>query len=498
MNLFYKIRKIKPVFLLLSCLLILSILLSACGDGTATIVPATTTNVSASATPVIAATTSNPQSTTGATGGITTTAATTAAGTTSGTAATTKVPIPYTTVAVSNDARQSLEKVADETSKVRDLSFKNKVDYNFLSPTEIANYFKKLIEQETTPDQIADLEKTFLAFGFTKPDFKYLETYLKLVEGNVAGFYDRVAKKFFVQIEPGQNVSLLSKFTAEHELTHALQDQHFSLEKLRPERKPTDKEGNDDQDLAVLSLFEGDASLSSLLWLQGPYLTQNDRNQFLKEAQKAAAEAGEVTRQVPPILLVSQTFPYEQGLAFVQKLYQQGGWEAVNKAWREYPPVSSSQILNFEKYQKRIKPVKVEFSDLTATLGSGWRSIDINTMGEYITRIWLKGQVGDAEAVKASTGWAGDRYQVLEKDGKAGFVWRSSWESENDAREFFDQSLAYIGPTYGAQGSGGSGDKRTWQTADKDIQLIRKGKEVLVVALPKGDAAAKSVTKLGF
>jgi len=478
-------------------LLVLSLLLAACGDSPTAVttttaatspVPNNTVPINATSTPVVA------------NGSPTKAATQVPAGTTAASNATTSAatgtPIPVPTVAVSAEAQQTMDKIGQDASKVRGLNFKDKITTNFMTRDDLGKYNLATFKRDNPPEEIAKYEKIFEAFGFTQPGFSLLDTYVKLYTEQVLGFYDPDTKKFYIVTEdPSKGASPLAKFTAEHELTHALQDQNYDLNKLRPIRKPTDKEGNDDRDLAITALIEGDAVQSQNLWLTQRFLSSSELNELIKETQNYSSDS---LNQAPAILRDSLEFPYNEGLAFVTNLYKQGGWPGVNKAWKEYPPVSTSQILNFDKYQKKIEPVKVDLSDLTGTLGDGWKSLDINTMGEFQTRIWLKGQLTVDQATKGASGWAGDRYQVLDKDGKAGFVWRTSWDSETEAKEFFDFANQYVVPTYKLQGNGGGGDKRVWQSADKDVQLIRKGQEVLVLAMPKGDAAVKIVGKLGF
>jgi hypothetical protein len=192
-------------------------------------------------------------------------------------------------------------------------------------------------------------------------------------------------------------------------------------------------------------------------------------------------------------------FPYDQGLVFVQAIYNKGGWDAVNKAFTDYTPRSTAQILHPDKYNKRVEPIQVELPSLVDTLGQGWKSVEINTMGELQARIWLNGVLSKDDATKAVNGWAGDRYQVLsDAQGRYGYVWRSQWDSETIASGFADATTTFLSKTYNMAGKSVTKQQHTWNTPDVDITLVQKGNQVLVVLLPKGSGVDKVTAKLGF
>jgi hypothetical protein len=480
----------KYSFGIIALIVILSLILTACGGATVTptVIPGGNDNATQPILANCAPASSVPP--TAATTPISTTAPAVPAPTP------TTAPLPVPTVALPSNGSAVLNEVEQEAAKVRGLNFIKPVDKYLVKRSDLGNYFLEDFKRTTTPEEIANVEKTLRLFGFTSQNFDYLKTYAELLGEQVLGFYQPDTKKFYVVVEdPSKPISPLGQQTTQHELTHALQDQYFDLRKMRPIRKPSDKEWNDDREYAVTSLIEGDAVQSGNQWLLNGYLSRQELSELLNEAQSAASQ--EVLNRVPAILRETLTFPYVEGANFVARLCQQGGWDAVNKAYTEYPPVSTSQILHFDKYTKRIEPVKVDLTDMTATLGNGWKSIDINTFGELQIRIWLNAQMSKADAAKAANGWAGDRYQVVENaQQQLGFVWRSVWDSDNEAREFFESANKYLTAQFKL--SGGSGDKRTWQTNEYDLISTIKGKEVLLSVMPKGDSLNKVVQKLGF
>ena len=92
------------------------------------------------------------------------------------------------------------------------------------------------------------------------------------------------------------------------------------------------------------------------------------------------------------------------------------------------------------------RPIEVELPDLIPLLGDNWQELDRGVMGEWYTYLILAhgrdpdARLNDFEAQPASEGWGGDTYLVYYDDQNEAIilVMHTSWESENDARQFFD------------------------------------------------------------
>ena len=115
----------------------------------------------------------------------------------------------------------------------------------------------------------------------------------------------------------------------------------------------------------------------------------------------------------------------------------------VSKAFTQLP-LSSEQILHPEKYFSYERPVKIVLRDLRNLLGPGWKEIDSDVNGEWSYYLILDQFLNSpAESRRAAAGWAGDRYEIYEgpKRGQVLLAHVSAWDTENDAREFFD---AYV------------------------------------------------------
>jgi hypothetical protein len=300
--------------------LALGLILSGCGeDGTSltlptattgpTTVPAATTTAATTVAITTAATT--PAATAAATTAIsapTTAAATTAANVTSAPATTaanaTTTPAATTaanpsasaadavpTVKVPDSTRQEIATIIKQTEKTRNLTFKTPVETNFMTRADLSKYQQAEFTKENPPEDIARNEKILKAFAYVPKNFNYAQTYIDLLNEQVIGFYDTQTKKLYIVTDADPSkVDPLSKFTAEHELTHALQDQYFDLQKFSPDRKPDDKDWSDDASTAKLALIEGDAVQSQLVWVQAGNLSQAELTELIKSSQDANSQ----------------------------------------------------------------------------------------------------------------------------------------------------------------------------------------------------------------
>ena len=112
--------------------------------------------------------------------------------------------------------------------------------------------------------------------------------------------------------------------------------------------------------------------------------------------------------------------------------------------------------------------------------GEGWKEVGRNVLGEMQTGVMLKKHGGKT----AAAGWDGDRYAVFEgPKNKLGLVWLSTWDSEDDAREF---AHGYVGYQTAKVGNLGKPPKpipdSVWRNVDDSLYVVeRRGRDVAVV-----------------
>ena len=185
-------------------------------------------------------------------------------------------------------------------------------------------------------------------------------------------------------------------------------------------------------------------------------------------------------------------FARTAGLAFVQALYQRGGWARVNSAYDD-PPQSTEQILHPEKYLANEQPIELAAVPLTDTLGTDWRLIADDVLGEWRTDLLLSANADErlripAEAARsAARGWGGDRVQVYynAKTSETVLAVAWTWDSVADAREFKLALSAYLDLRFdGAKTSPGDGED-CWQTSLETACLYSSDKNTLWLLAPQ-------------
>jgi hypothetical protein len=383
--------------------------------------------------------------------------------------------------------QEELERIATETATLRELPPVSELDFVFLSREEARQAITDLLLSEWDEAEAAAAVRSAAALGLLPPDTDLRQLNIDLLGEQAGGYYDPDLDQMVVIQDT--DFGALGTYVFSHEITHALQDEHLGLSELMDDAE----ESSDDELLALAALYEGDATLTSSLYLvDKPMLALELGAQSLTGGVAETA----VLDTAPPIMSLGLYFPYLAGPTFVQQLYEDGGWEAVNDAFAD-PPTSTEQILHIDKYDEAEEPVELTLPDPAATLGPGWEAIDDNSLGEFQTSILLAnldpgeginelfGTLDLPEAARdAAAGWDGDRYQFWANGEAGAFVWQSIWESEAEAEEFFAALQAYDEARFDDSFTAATGDDLTLETDEAVVRLVRDGDVVSYVQAP--------------
>ena len=376
--------------------------------------------------------------------------------------------------------------ILKETSELRKLSILRNVKSGAQSRADIEKMILKNLDEETTPAEMHATELLLRKFGLAAADFQYRASIVKLLTEQVAGYYDPKAQQFYLAdwIDLDGQKPVMA-----HELTHALQDQHFNLRRFQKWPK-----GDSDAELAAHALIEGDATLAMM-----QYLSKNPMVALAFVRSLGGENASsEQLKQTPRAIRESLLFPYEAGSAWATQIYRRGGWQLVSEAFQRLP-LSSEQIIHVDKYFTYEAPVKVTVPEVKNLLGTGWSRVDYDVNGEWGYYLILDQFINDATLSKrAAAGWAGDRYALYEEpqSGQALILQLTVWDSAQDAREFFNAYARRTDRRYSnAKKTTLSPDVNEWQTSEGDVLLELKASRVLIIEGLPGKANKKELLR---
>ena len=366
----------------------------------------------------------------------------------------------------SNAFATDLMLLQKEVEKIRGLSFKEKIKFEYISQKKVSNILSKELSRQYTEKKLGNYETALKVFGLIPKKSNLKDIVQNLMSSQVAGIYDNKSKKMYIldtsrEFEDDDFFQLSKALNLDdifivHELAHALTDQNFDLEKSLN----LDNFENEDKQIACLSVAEGDATLVMVRHLvktmNVPEANLSDIEELMSNLNFYDQFLGET---IPRYLRETLIFPYTKGLKFVSFVSKGENLKKIDQLYLK-TPASTEEIIHPEKYiNQNNKPVEIKINLSNIKKKGGLVKIWEGTWGELGTKIILQEwKVDENRAVLASEGWGGDRYIVYKNgQGEILFFWKTVWDSEKDAKEFEDALKTR-----------------------KDLIVLKKGKEITV------------------
>ncbi len=264
-------------------------------------------------------------------------------------------------------------------------------------------------------------------------------------ENFAAAFYVSGTDSIYV-INPENYMDFEFEFYIAHELTHALQDQHFNPFTSYIHPSISQSASNSDFYLSQLSVIEGDASLSGYLYFISQYTFMTEQNlidTFFNESERfyqSIDSMGDLK-----FLETTQSFPYFVGEYFIGKKKITQGWEAVNKLYHSNRVNSTAEIIT----GKPVPLISFDFSKFVPVMLEDTRKLrfaDDDTHGPVMLMALLS-EYTDVTHCKNAFGWCGDRivYMLKDNDKYGSFVWALAFQTNEDAEYMmnaFDKLLS--------------------------------------------------------
>ena len=337
-------------------------------------------------------------------------------------------------------------RIIPEISRVRGLELKNKVPCLEKNKDQVLEYLEESLAKRFTEDKINYESLAFRALGLLPWKYDYKNELVKLYKDQIGGYYDP-AKKYFVMaswlpLSSQENV-------AAHELTHALQDQHFNLDEMMDPRLTSDEL------LARSALAEGDATLAMLEFSEkGRKISSNDVSAFILSTVTGAS-LNKSLRNAPAAIQALLLFPYNSGLRYVADIKEKSSMKEENSANSlnnlfKNPPKTTREVIQEDssafQYSKITPNCEDLSKDLLSSSNENYQVAYQDRLGEFILNIALKNENKEKDS---NFGWRDDQLCILSAKNKENIkeeilFWIISLESEKKSKILSETLQSYL------------------------------------------------------
>jgi len=401
---------------------------------------------------------------------------------------------------------RSVDEIIKFSSTDTGLPIRHQVKRRLISRDELTSYLQKHMEEDKDSQRLKRSELVLKKFGLLPRNFDLHAFLIALLREQVAGYYDVKTK----------TVNLLDWVDAEqqkpvlaHELTHALQDQSFHLEKWMKsgavdlgtsKKNPTPEDIERDEAQTVRqAVVEGQAMAVLIDYMLAPTGQSLTTSPQIVEALKAGMLVGtadSIQFQNAPIFLKELlTFPYRYGLDFVSDVLRKDGKQKAFAGILANPPRTTREIMEPKTYLagEHLAPLALpNFSELL----KNYEKFDVGSMGEFDVALLIDEYAGGDAAKSLYPEWRGGYYYAGRPKGDANaplaIAYVSQWASPGVAQKFADIyreslkkryrsiRLVNLNKSKTAEAVQRSSHDREWLTEDGDVVIDVAGATVFI------------------
>ncbi len=298
--------------------------------------------------------------------------------------------------------------IAHKVERLRHLKFLRPVPARFLTP---AKFRKRVTTDEADLDRsdrrnLAVHEAELRSLGLVAGDFDLLATVNDEAGSGIVAYYDDRKEEMVIR---GKRIDPEAKVTIAHELTHALQDQHYDLGTL------TDHTRTDGADDALTALVEGDATVveDGYYWA----LSRADRRKVdrAEEAAFGTEPDSGATPDAPDIVAATMDAPYALGPWMVRTVQDARGRRGLAAEFRSPPKTQLDYLLPTEALKTR-PPRRLG----APKVPDGARRLqpkEPTDFGALDLYLMLASRIPFPNALQAADGWGNGREVLSRKDG---------------------------------------------------------------------------------
>jgi hypothetical protein len=383
---------------------------------------------------------------------------------------------------------------------------KHDVKRRLVRREEVVSYLQKNMAEDKDVQRLRRTELVLQKFGLLPKDFD-LQTFLvSLLEEQVAGYYD--AKTKTVNLLDWVSPDLQRPVLA-HELTHALQDQSFNLDKwlkkgsedlnTKKDLKPDDIT-KDENSEARQAVTEGQAMVVLIDYMLAPMhrtvANSPEVVQMMNDSMANGSADSKIYQNAPVFMKEALTFPYRYGVEFEAEVLRQQGKEKAFNATFEHPPQTSREIMEPQTYITGEHLAPLPLPDFRHIF-KAYDRFDIGAIGEFDVAVLAEQYAGLETSKRIYPNWRGGYYYSVHPKGNPGgplqLVFVSKWATAKAADQFAAIYARGVQQRYKKLSTAADsslpadlkdlrtlGGDHTWNTEEGPVVIDVKGDTILV------------------
>jgi len=397
---------------------------------------------------------------------------------------------------------RSVDEILNFASKDTKLPIKHPVKRELAGREQVRKFVETHMREDKDAQRLQRSEASMKKFGLLPQDFDLGKFLLDLLEDQVAGYYDPKTKTVYLLdwVTPEAQRPVLA-----HELTHALQDQNFDLDrwlKVRDDDQHDNPDnldaGADEEQAARQAVSEGQGMAVMMDYVLEPtghsLADTPGAGEIFKQNTMDHASDSPIFASAPLYLREMVIFPYTYGLSFLEDLLSRGGKEMAFAGAFKNPPHDTREIMLPDSYLdgQHVEPLRLpRLADL---LKKNYVGYDSGSVGEFDVYVLLKQYSGPELAEKLSEAWRGGVYYLGRKrDAKPpkpdaptpmsdlGLLYVSNWATPEDAGYFAKAYSLWLPKKYKSVTPVAEQKGRAWTTEQGPVSIEVAGKRVLVM-----------------
>ena len=398
---------------------------------------------------------------------------------------------------------RSVDEILNFASKDTKLPIKHPVKRELAGREQVRKFVETHMREDKDAQRMQRSEASMKKFGLLPQNFDLGKFLIDLLEDQVAGYYDPKTKTVYLLnwVEPEAQRPVLA-----HELTHALQDQNFDLDKWLKVRDDADQRdnpddldtGDDEEQAARQAVSEGQGMAVMMDYVLEPtghtLADTPDAGEVFKQNTMDHAGDSPIFANAPMYLREMVIFPYTYGLAFLTDLLTRGGKEMAFSGVFKNPPRDTREIMQPDSYLDGQHVDPMLLPKLSDVLRKSYVGYDSGSVGEFDVYILLKQYSGLDLAEKLSIAWRGGIYYLgRKKNAKPpkpgapvpmsdlGLLYVSNWATAEDAGYFAKTYSLWLPKKYKSVSPVAEQKGRAWNTEQGPVSIEVSGKRVVVM-----------------